>query len=114
MQRLTVVFIGVFLMLIAGNAIAGGNHYHGPIGDKQAGYTAESVVRNLVSQKELEQSWAQSSIKSIKKTKLKGDIVWRAMFTNDQITTPGKKNLNVFLTLTGGFIKAGYSDGSLK
>ena len=96
-------------MFNAVNATAGGNHYHGPMGKRDAEWTAKSVVSSLVRQKNLEQSWAKSPMQSIEKVRVNGDLVWRAKFTNKQATTPDKQNLDVLLTLTGGFIKADYS-----
>lgn len=109
MQWIKAIFISFFLMFNAVDATAGGGHYHGPVSKEQAERTAKNVVSSLVRQNNLDQSWAQSPMKSIERIKLKGDLVWRAIFANKLITTPGEQNLNVFLTLTGGFITANYT-----
>jgi hypothetical protein len=109
MKWLTTIFISFFLMFNAVNATAGGNHYHGPMGERDAAWTAKRVVSSLAQRNTIEQSWAKSPMQSIKKVRVDGDLVWLAKFTNQQATTPDKKNLDVLLTLTGGFIKADYS-----
>lgn len=109
MKWFKVVLIGFFLTFNAIEATAGSGHYHGPVSQAQAEWTAKNIVSNMVRQNSLSQSWEDSPVKSLKRVKLAGDLVWQAIFANDQITVPGEKTLNVFLTLTGGFIKANYT-----
>ena len=105
MPWIKAVFISFFLMLNAVDAMAGGGHYHGPARKEQVERAAKNIVGSLVRQNNLDQSWTQSSMTSIEKIKYKGDLVWRAIFSNEL----AEKNLNVFLTLTGGFIIANHT-----
>lgn len=103
------ILVGCFLALGALEATAGSGHYHGPVSQEQAEATAENIVNNMVKQKSLSQSWEGRPVRSLERVKLGGDLVWRAMFSNDQVKVPSEQTLNVFLTLTGGFIRANYT-----
>ena len=100
MKWVTTIFISFFLIFNAVDATAGGGHSHGPMGERDAAWTAKRVVSSLVRQNTLEQSWKKSPMQSIKKVRVDGDLVWLAKFTNKQASTPDKQNLDVLLTLT--------------
>ncbi|MBF0383967.1 MAG: hypothetical protein HQL69_23365 [Magnetococcales bacterium] len=109
MKWIATIFISFFLMFNVVNATAGGGHYHGPMGKADVVWTAKRVVSSMAQRNTIEQSWAKSPMQSIEKVRVNGDLVWLAKFTNKQAATQDKQNLDVLLTLTGGFIKADYS-----
>jgi hypothetical protein len=102
-------FVAVFLVLGAHNANAGAGHYHGPVNEHQASKIAESIVHNMARQGSLPTSWGQTPIGSLGKTSLDGNTVWQARFSNAEETNAEKRKMNVYLSLTGGFIKAEYA-----
>lgn len=102
-------FVAVFLVLGAHNAMAGAGHYHGPMNEQQAGKIAQSIVRNMAEQGSLPTSWGQTPLGSLEKKSLGGNMVWLAEFTNADEANAKKRKMNVYLTLTGGFIKAEYA-----
>ena len=109
MKWFTRVFFALFLAFGAQTASAGSGHYHGPVTEAQAGQIAQNIVRNLTTKGSLSESWGNTSLSSLGKTSLDGNMVWRAEFSNAAETAPERRKLNVFLTLTGGFIKADFA-----
>ena len=83
MKWFTRVFFALFLAFGAQTASAGSGHYHGPVTEAQAGQIAQNIVRNLTTKGSLSSNAAE--------------------------TAPERRKLNVFLTLTGGFIKADFA-----
>lgn len=98
----------ILLVFGVNTAMAGGNHYHGPIPEAYASKIAQNVIHNMAQRGELSSSWSGLSPVSVKKANLDQNVVWRAVFSNGQETEVNKQNLNVYLTLTGRFIKANY------
>lgn len=109
MKCLKAILVAFVLVFNVNAAVAGSGHHHGPVTKQQAGYLSENIVQNMALQGELSSHWVQASPSSLDKVSLEGNRVWRAVFTNDQETTPEKRKLTVYLTLTGGFLKADYS-----
>lgn len=109
MKWFTRVFFALFLAFGAQTASAGSGHYHGPVTDAQAGQIAQNVVSNLAAKGSLANSWSNTSLNSLSKTSLDGNMVWRAEFSNAAETAPERRKLNIYLTLTGGFIKADFA-----
>ena len=109
MKWIQSAFIALFLAFGAQSALAGSGHYHGPVSEEQAGQIAQSVVRNLAGRGDLPDSWSGKSPSSLSRTSLGGNMVWQAEFSNAKETNPERRKLNVFLSLTGGFIKADYA-----
>ena len=109
MKWFKAALIGFVLMFNTYSAMAGSGHSHGPVTKQQAGQIAENIVQNMVKQNGLASSWAQTSLSSLEQGSLDGNVTWKAAFTNDQETVIEKQKLNVYLTLTGGFIGAEYS-----
>ncbi|MEG3618719.1 DUF6488 family protein [Magnetovibrio sp. PR-2] len=109
MKWIQSVIMALFLAFGAQSAMAGAGHYHGPMSEAQAGQLAERVVSNMAQRGNLSTSWGGTSLDSLGKTTLDGNMVWRAVFSNAEEAAPEKRKLNVYLTLTGGFIKADYA-----
>lgn len=109
MKWIQSAFIALSLALGTQNAMAGAGHYHGPVSEAQAGQTAESVVRNMAKQGNLSDSWGVTSLTSLSRASMGGNMVWKAEFANPNESVPERRKLNVYLTLTGGFIKADYA-----
>lgn len=109
MKWILSAFVAVFLILGTHNAMAGAGHYHGPVSEQQASKIATSIVHNMAKQGNLPSSWGQTDMASLGKTTLDGNMVWQAKFSNAKETNAEKRKMNVYLTLTGGFIKAEYA-----
>lgn len=107
-------FVAVSLMLGAQAAMAGAGHYHGPVSKEQAGKIAVNIVQNMTKQGSLPTSWAGTSMGSLERTPLNGNLVWRAEFFNAEEPVAEKRKVIVFLTLTGAFIKAEYAEYAAK
>lgn len=105
---LKAVLVGFFLIFGYANAIAGSNHFHGPVTKEAINDKAKNAVSGLVNKQVLDQSWTQSTISATVEAKRKGDPVWKVTFTNTKVTDSAKKNLHVFLTQTGGFLDANH------
>ena len=109
MKWIQMVLVAFFLALGTNNAVAGAGHYHGPVSAQQAGNMAQSVVSNMASKGSLAPTWATASRTGLDRTDMNGNLVWRATYANNKETDPAKRNLHVYLTLTGQFIKADYA-----
>ena len=107
-KLLKAVLIGFFLVFGYANAMAGSDHFHGPVTKDALNDKAKNAVSGLVNKKVLEQTWMQSTISSTVEAIRNGDPVWKVTFTNTKVTDPAKKNLHVFLTQTGGFLDANH------
>ncbi|HIJ84286.1 MAG: hypothetical protein HW380_2919 [Magnetococcales bacterium] len=106
MQTALVVFSLVFGV---NGAMAGSGHHHGPVTEPQVGKIAENIVQDMARRGNLSTSWANRSATGLEKTSLDGNVVWKAVFSNDKEPSPEKRNLNVYINLTGGLIKTDHA-----
>lgn len=109
MKWIRTALVALSLVFGAHGAMAGAGHHHGPVSETQAGKIAENIVQDMARRGDLSTSWAKLSANGLEKTSLDGNMVWKAVFSNDQEPSPEKRNLNVYMNLTGGLIKTDYA-----
>ena len=109
MKWIKIALITLSVMFVANGAIAGSGHDHGPITEARASQISDKVVHDMAQRGELPPSWAKMSATSLEKISLDGNMVWRSAFSNNQESSPEKRNLNVYMTLTGHLIKTEHS-----
>lgn len=105
MKWIKIVLVTLAMLFVTNGAIAGSGHDHGPITEARASKISEKVVQEMAQRGELPPSWAKISATSLEKITLDGNMVWRAAFSNKQESSLEKRDLNVYMTLTGGLIK---------
>ncbi|MBF0589451.1 MAG: hypothetical protein HQL53_09995 [Magnetococcales bacterium] len=109
MKWFQMAIVAFVLVVGANHTMAGGGHYHGPVSQQRVGDISQNLVNNMARKGDLASSWTTASRTSLDRTTIDGNLVWKAVFANEQESDPSRRNLHVFLTLTGGFIKAKYA-----
>lgn len=112
-MQLKAIVLGLTIGLFSITAIAGSGHDHGhshsPVNQATAKAKATKTIASLVKQKTIAESWSSIPAKAVEKKTFNGKQEWVVSFVNEKVTDTEKRQLYIFLTLSGEYIAANYT-----
>lgn len=108
------------LLLMVNPAMAGAGHSHGPSGhghehavkeisSEEATTKATAEVARLVEAKKIDASWSTIKADSVEKKTFNERLEWVIKFNNEAVTDETKRQLYVFLSLSGDYMGANHT-----
>ncbi|MDE1460875.1 DUF6488 family protein [Spartinivicinus poritis] len=102
--------VALLSVVLAGPVNAHSNHgVAAPISETQVSERAEAVKQQLISSKQVAESWKNVKNGSISQQDAQGGKLWVVKYDNPQATDPANKSLYVFIDELGNIITANYT-----
>ena len=114
-MKIKALLLSLTLGLFSMTAVAGGGHDHGhghshePVDQATAKANATKIIASFIKQNTLDTSWAGTTVTSSEKKMFNGQQEWVVSFVNEKVADAKKRQLYVFLTLSGDYIAANYT-----
>lgn len=114
-MQLKAIILGLTIGLFSITVIAGSGHDHGhghshsPVNQVTAKEKATKIVASFIKQKTIGESWRSIPVKSVENKTFNGKPEWVVSFVNEKVTDTKKRQLYIFLTLSGEYIAANYT-----
>ncbi|WP_290580058.1 DUF6488 family protein [Ketobacter sp.] len=109
MKNLVQCIVIALMAMMPVQLMAHANHASfDPVTAEQAEAVAEKTVHNLVSSKQLAESWKSSKKQPVTQRETRYGKVWVVVFTNDSEKAEDKRTLHVFVDEFGNPISANH------
>ena len=112
MKNLITVLCFIIFSSMAYAGPGEGSHSHGPankVSPKEVVVIGKQLLENLSKANKLAPSWGKiETEEKVEEVKLRGQLVWRATFNNQNIKDPSKNKIYTFISPNGQVIGASF------